>query len=59
MNDRFDKKIMQYIQDNEGKGMKFMEEYLQPIAPYAKERESLVPLPMNKIDLIRSQVERD
>ena len=28
-------------------------------APYAREDESLVPLPMNKIDLIRSQVGRD
>lgn len=27
MNDRFDKKLLQYIQDNEGNGMKFLAEY--------------------------------
>ena len=27
MNDRFDKKLLQYIQDNEGNGMRFMAEY--------------------------------
>ena len=27
MNDRFDKKLLQYIQDNEGNGMQFMAEY--------------------------------
>ena len=27
MNDRFDKKLLQYIQNNEGNGMQFMEEY--------------------------------
>lgn len=27
MNDRFDKKLLQYIQNNEGNGMQFMAEY--------------------------------
>lgn len=27
MNDRFDKKLLQYIQDNEENGMRFMAEY--------------------------------
>ena len=27
MNDRFDKELLQYIQNNEGNGMQFMAEY--------------------------------
>ena len=29
MNDRFDKKLLRYIQDNEGHGMQFMAEYYE------------------------------
>ena len=37
MNDRFDKKLLQYIQNNEGNGMQFMAEYYNENKGYEDE----------------------